>query len=87
MSRQEPVSREGAGHVERSGCAVWQRPGQSQSEGPWDDRIPREAGVQRIDYWRSPWPEVPIMQKKKKKKNTRPFNQNVQKLAQHESRW
>ena len=65
MRREEPVPGERAGHVERSCRTVRQRPGQSHSKGPWDDRVPWEAGVQGVDYWRSAGPEVPINHKGK----------------------
>lgn len=55
---QEPVTRQRAGHVERSRRAVGQRPRQSHGEGTRHRRVPWEAGEQGVDDWRSSGSEV-----------------------------
>lgn len=65
MRSQKPVSRERAGHVERTRGTVREGPRERHIEGPWDHRVPREAGVQRVDHRRSSGPEVSKIQGKK----------------------
>lgn len=89
MRGQEPVSRERAGHIESSCCTVWKSPCKSHSKGPWDDCVPGEAGVQGVDYWRSPGPEVPINHKAKKFNLCQAPNiyTNSKSICQHGHRW
>lgn len=68
MRSQKPVSRERAGHVERPCGPVREGPRERHIEGPWDHRVPGEAGVQRVDHRRSSGPEVSEIQGEKKLK-------------------